>query len=453
MVPNHGVILLGLLYGGGDFQRSLMIANTSGWDTDCNSGNLGCLLGLRGGLAAIDAGPDWRGPVADRLLLSTADGGRSVTDAVIEAGHIVDLGRALAGLPPAPPKAGARFHFDFPGAVQGFQPATNDGRLEIHNVAGHSRTGTRSLALRYQALAAGQPVRALTPTFALPDPRMESGYRLFASPTLYPGQTVHTALKADAGNSGPVSIRLLIEAYNSQDQRARLNGPQTTFAPGEESLLNWTVDDLDGAPIAAVGVELSGAAGAAGTVYLDTLTWDGMPTTKLVRPDSAGTAWRRAWVDAMEQLAQRDDEPLRLVQNRGTGLLLHGTREWTDYAISATLVPQLVNAFGLAARVQGLRRYYALVLSGGAHPRLVKVLDGELVLAEADFLWTRDQTYELKLQVAGPRLLAFVNGRQLFDIVDDDAPLTSGGVALLCTEGTVVVKAAAIGAFTNHAAS
>jgi ADP-ribosylglycohydrolase len=453
VVPNQGVVLLGLLYGGGDFQRSLMIANTSGWDTDCNSGNLGCLLGLRGGLAALDAGalgagPDWRGPVADRLLLSTADGGRSVTDAVIEAGHIVDIGRALAGLPPTAPKAGARFHFDFPGAVQGFQPDAAAGQLEIENVAGHSRKGSRSLALRYRSLAAGQAVRALTPTFVLPDPGLKTSYRLFASPTLYPGQTVRAGLAADAGNRFPVPARLFVEAYDSRDQRARLYGPETTLAPGEETELSWMVDDLDGAPIAAVGVELRGAVGAAGTVDLDTLTWDGTPTTKLVRPRSAGTAWRRAWVDAMDQLDQRDDEPLRLIQNQGTGLLLHGTREWTDYAVTATFVPQLVRAFGLAARVQGLRRYYALLLAEGNRARLVKALDGELTLSETGFPWTRDQTYELKLQVAGPRLIAFVNGQPLFDIVDEHAPLASGGVALLCTEGTVVVKATAVGPFT-----
>jgi hypothetical protein len=51
MVPNHALIILGLLYGEGDFQKSLMICNTAGWDTDCNSGNLGCLLGIRNGLA------------------------------------------------------------------------------------------------------------------------------------------------------------------------------------------------------------------------------------------------------------------------------------------------------------------------------------------------------------------------------------------------------------------
>ena len=65
MVPNHGLIVMSLLHGQGHFQDSLKIVNTAGWDTDCNSGNLGCLLGIRNGLAAFDEGVDWRGPVAD----------------------------------------------------------------------------------------------------------------------------------------------------------------------------------------------------------------------------------------------------------------------------------------------------------------------------------------------------------------------------------------------------
>ena len=77
MVPNHGLIVLALLHGNDDFSETLKIINTSGWDTDCNSGNVGCLMGIKNGLAGIDAGLerglDWRTPVADRIYVSSAD--------------------------------------------------------------------------------------------------------------------------------------------------------------------------------------------------------------------------------------------------------------------------------------------------------------------------------------------------------------------------------------------
>ncbi len=97
MVPNHALIIHALLHGDDDLQKSLMIVNTCGWDTDCNSGNVGCVLGIKKGLAGLEAGPDWHGPVADRLYLSTADGGRCITDALTEAYHVINMGRGLAG--------------------------------------------------------------------------------------------------------------------------------------------------------------------------------------------------------------------------------------------------------------------------------------------------------------------------------------------------------------------
>ena len=120
VVPNHGLMILSLLWGDDDFDRTMSIVNTGGWDTDCNSGNIGCLMGIKVGLAGLSGAIDWRGPVADRLYLPTAEGGRAITDAVIEAGRIATAGRRMAGEEPVQPKGGARFHFDFEGAVQGF---------------------------------------------------------------------------------------------------------------------------------------------------------------------------------------------------------------------------------------------------------------------------------------------------------------------------------------------
>jgi ADP-ribosylglycohydrolase len=124
-IPNHAIIILSLLYSEDDFSRALMVANTAGWDTDCNSGNVGCLMGIKNGLSAID--PKLRTPVADRLYLSTADGGRCITDAVRETYEICRVAHQLGQAPPVPiPKDGARFHFALPGSLQGFQvePAT-----------------------------------------------------------------------------------------------------------------------------------------------------------------------------------------------------------------------------------------------------------------------------------------------------------------------------------------
>ncbi len=447
MIPNHALIHLGLLYGDDDLQKALMITNTSGWDTDCNAGNVGCLLGLKNGLAGIDAGPDWRGPVDDRLYLSTADGGRAITDAVAETYHIVNIGRALAGEAPVVPKGGARFHFELPGSVQGFQVDDSPeagGAVALDNVAGHSRVGQRSLALRYNHLDTGWVGRVSTPTFIPPDAIEMRGYTLLASPTLYSGQTVRAAVAADGGNGAAVTTRLCLWTYGADDALVAWDGPPAAMEPGVVHELTWRIPDTGGTPIASIGLVLASDHGASGTLYLDYLTWDGAPAVTLARPAHGGTMWRRAWVDGSDQIVRRSPEAYRLVQNRGRGLWIQGTREWTDYTVTADVSPHLVVAAGLAARVQGMRRYYALLLCAGDTVRLVKALDGDRVLGEAGLPWEPDRPYTLSIEVVGTRLRAWIDGQLLFDIVDDDRPLRGGGVALICEEGRTSTNAVTV---------
>jgi len=484
VIPNHALILLGLLYGEDDFQTSLMITNTSGWDTDCNSGNLGCLLGIKNSLAGIDAGKvDWRGPVADRLYLPSADGGRAISDAAREAVAIANLGRELANLPPQTPKLGARFHFELPGSVQGFQVEGDPafpGTLQIENAAGHSRTGDRSLALHWQGSPgnenqAGQTdpaadgwMRVSTPTFIPPEARRDqTGYQLLASPTLYPGQVVRTRVEAGANNGGPVCCALVLQRYiqgdpGGVDALDRVSGPQVQLLPGEDGEIEWQVPDQGGAPIATVGIEILHEMGGGrtgfskgfspGSLYLDFLTWEGDPAVTFCRPEQGGTMWRQAWVNAVDQYRAVYPEAFRLVQNRGRGLLIQGTQEWRRYRVSAGITPHMVQSGGIAARVQGLRRYYALLLAPQSRVRLVKHSDagagsaGEQVLAEAELAWQPRETYDLALEVSddpgcGARLQGWVDGRRVFDLQDNSAPLEHGAVALVCEAGTLACEA------------
>ncbi len=147
--------------------------------------------------------------------------------------------------------------------------------------------------------------------------------------------------------------------------------------------------------------------------------------------------WRRAWVDGVDHYDRWWPESFRIIQDYGTGLLMTGTREWTDYRVSSAILPHMASRFGIAARVQGLQRYYALVLSAGNTVQLIKALDGERALAQADLAWEHGTSYDLALQVSGNRIEGWVNGRHVFDVVDEDNILEAGGVALLCTEGRI----------------
>ncbi len=441
MVPNHALIILALLYGDDDFGKSLTIVNTAGWDTDCNAGNVGALLGIKNGLEGIDNSPyDWRGPVADRLYLATADGGRAITDAVIETYEVVNIGRALAGELPLAPKDGARFHFELPGSVQGF--AGDHPSVSIENVEGHSESGSRGLAVRWSDERPDSPVMVTTPTFIPPEAvAIPGSYTLLASPTLYAGQEVRARLSAHPGNAGAVEARLAIRFYGDGDTLQTLSGSPEAVSPGREALFAWRIPDLGGAPVAEVGIEVEPAEAGAGAVYLDWLTWDGAPDVTLDRPASAGAMWRRAWVDGVDQFEGRWPEPYRISQNYGTGLISQGTADWDDYRVSVDVSILLAKQGGIAARVGGMRRWYALLLCDDGFARLVKDREAITVLAEHPFAAELDRPYRLSLTVQGNRIRGEIDGQQVADVVDDHEPLEAGGVGLIVTEGTLSSEA------------
>lgn len=365
VVPNHGLVILALLHGGGDFDRSLTIVNTCGWDTDCNSGNVGCIVGILRGLEGISA--KWRDPVADRLYLPTADGGRAITDAVRETYAVVNAGRALAGLEPLQPKA--CFDFSLPGSVQGWMPAVHEGS-----------------ALRIAGLAA-------TPTFVPPSARAAGGYDLLASPTLYPGQTVRATLREGEG-------RLFLSHYGPGDESIAVAGP--AFTDGGAV---WIIPDLHGYPIHEIGFEGEG--------LLESLDWGGVPAAAF--PKVEGTMAARAWVKSVDW----GDVPGLLIRNEGVGLVTQGTREWTDYRIRARVTPRMAASAGLAIRVRGLRRYYAFVFGAPGEVRLDKALYGTHSLATAAFDWEPYREVEVTLEAQGPNLRAFVDGQLVLSTEDD----------------------------------
>lgn len=438
MIPNHGLIIFSLLYGDGDFRKSQMIVNTSGWDTDCNAGNVGCLLGIKNGLAGLESVPDLRNPVADRLYLPTGDGGRAITDALTESYHVVNIGRALAGKTPLQPKNGAKFHFSLPGSVQGFQVEEESKRVTLENTPDVGNPGQRVLAIKFQSKA-----RVSTPTF-IPSSDLahyfeKRGYKLLASPTLYSGQEVQARLISNPDNTHPGQTQLYVRVYGEGDELADMMGPSATLEPGEATLLTWTVPDTGSAPIAFIGLELN--APEAATFHLDSLTWSGSPRVQLNRPSKPGTMWKRAWVDALDhqdRLGYLDHwpEPYRIVQNYGRSMITQGTCDWHDYRVSARLTPHLCRAGGLAVRVQGLKRYYALICNG-EKVQLVRNHYGETILAETNVGWKLGQPYELGLEVSGSRLVGYLNGERIVETTDPGRLLDGGGIGLIVEEGRI----------------
>ncbi len=451
MVPNHALIILALLYGDNDFQKSLMIVNTAGWDTDCNSGNVGCLLGIKNGLAGLSRGADFRGPIADRIYLPTADGGRAITDACAVTYDIVNSARAMQGMRPLAPNHGWQFHFALPGSAHGFIPEDSSesrGTTQLENVVlGALAEGAgvaadeRALKISYKGVATGRTARVATATFIPAEALNMPGYSLIASPRLYPGQLVRARVVADDKNLRAAATRLYIRYYGKDDRLETLRGPLTLMEPGDFANLSWQIPELDGCPIAEIGIKVGGHSGD-GAIYLDWLGWTGLPETVLGAPEKAGKgiAWRRAWVDAAEHFGAPGGEfPYRIIQNEGTGYAFQGCSEWTDYSVHGNVKAHLADGVGLVAAVRGLRRHVSLVLSPDGAARLYWTQDDQcVILSDASIAWQYDHTYRLAISVHNDgRITASVEDGDTIQLLEGSVPSDQarGAIGMLATVG------------------
>ncbi|ETS79372.1 hypothetical protein PFICI_09225 [Pestalotiopsis fici W106-1] len=441
VIPNHAIMIMALLYGGHDFHKAMHIINTCGWDTDCNSGNMGCLVALMHGLAAFQGGPDWLGPLADRAIISSADGGYSINNAARISYDLANIGHQLAGQPQIqPPKAGAQFHFSLPGSVQGFQGTAHPNLLRINQTRD---PGVESLGIYLEGLTdTSDPVEVTTATFTPLDIlKVNRHYDMMASPLIYPGQTVKAELLAADRNTAASRVCLRLKAYNENDELTVVDSIPVTLEPGQRAKLEWTIPDtLQNCPIQQIGLAIrSNAASPAltGAVFLDSLGWSGTPHMCLKRPtNKSQSLWRRAWVSSIHKMHTTMGPSLFLAQDRGQGILSQGTRDWTNYkVVVSNFVVNHGGPMGVAARVQGLNRYYALMLTKDKRAVLIKAADDKrLELASKPFDWKPDVKYDVNLTVQGSKIQAQVGGVDLL-AVDED--YTGGAIGLVVTDGSL----------------
>ncbi|MGN6032155.1 MAG: ADP-ribosylglycohydrolase family protein, partial [Thermomicrobiales bacterium] len=267
-------------------------------------------------------------------------------------------------------------------------------------------------------------------------------YRLFASPTLHPGQTITARVIAPATNGMAATVGLVLRSYDGHDVLQEHAGPTVAVTPGTGDTLTWTVPSLPNQPIQQVGLRIEGTPDD--TVALDWLTWSGAPDTTFRKGEGAGNRWqevsgvqwKEAWVDGVDSWDDWFKPEFHVVQNRGVGLIAQGSEDWTDYTIGTTASIPLADSAGVAARIGGMRRYYALVLAKGGTAQLVKCVNERTVLAEAAVPWEVDVQYDFTLTVEGNTLRGTVAGVTL-EATDDDRPLRGGAAGLVVEAGAL----------------
>ncbi|MCX5554468.1 ADP-ribosylglycohydrolase family protein [Streptomyces sp. NBC_00038] len=421
---------LGALLGAGDsFPASVMIASSVGFDTDSNAGTVGCLNGVRLGLDALGEGPDLRTPVADRLLVVTADGGECVSDATRETDRILASATTLAGgeLPPPRP----RFTFAYRGSVQGFTACPYHPGADGPPPAG---TGD-ALRVRLGGPHGPGTAHVSTPTFL--DPADTSGnFSTLASPTLYPGQTLTARLSAarDGTNVRPYVL------YADEGRTTTVLGEANSLGPTPRTV-TWQVPPAGNLVPFRVGFAFT-ADGPGAEAFLHELDWRGAPEDFEQSGVLLASIWDTKpqalapWVSSAKNFEADFAVTYSVSHPDILGVVTTGTRDWTDYAVASRLTFSLHETAGLVVRSRGHRRFYAGVFSGGDRLRLLHQRDGERrVLAETAFTYERDRPYAVELRCRGREFALSVDGSIRLTAIADDT--LGGGTGFVVERGAV----------------
>ncbi len=439
IIPNAAVVTMSLLYGGGDFDRSVRLATASGWDTDCNAGNVGAVVGVLCGPEGIPH--PWREPLSDRFVGSGVLGARNLWT-VPAFVRLVDLvGRALR----RGQKGGhgrslicesvQRLSFDFPGSTEGV--AVDDGVdnavravLPARAPAGDGTAGHGGGALKLvvRDLSAYRTGRVVFATFLDAGELAQQGYDPAFSPMVYGGQLLRARILSQLEDGCPPSgaeglapsagfFVDVLEQPGPARIRRRIRSDKVVYLPsGRWVTAEWRIPAVAGI-VERIGVELQASSRAprSGEVYLDDLAWDGPSHLNVRFGASCGAgdgSGRAGWLDGRELMRQ-----IGWTYSKGHWCLergaltgscadhaeaLTGSAEWRDVDVEAEIRPQTGEWHLLLVRAQGARRWYGAGLGPGGSLVIVKRHDERFdVVRRTTCGWRPGVWYTVRVQAQG----------------------------------------------------
>lgn len=143
---NLGLIAWALVYGGGDFDRSLLLGTNCGYDTDCTAATVGAVLGMI--LGPEGMAERWKKPIGEGVWLGPGIRGIRSPDTL---GDLTARTLALAdrfgalGEKPLPK----------PAPIPGVTPATLPGTIRLEPLDGSAPVAWANGELPTEVLAAG----------------------------------------------------------------------------------------------------------------------------------------------------------------------------------------------------------------------------------------------------------------------------------------------------------
>lgn len=433
IIPNSAVIILSLLYGEGEFSKSINICNMCGWDTDCNVANVGTILGVKNGLEGIEW--SWREPINDFLCCSSVIGTLNMLDIPWCASYIADLGFKIAEVDPPASWAdvlngeSAKYHFEYPDSTHAFRVEGDHAvGAGVEGTKQFAYKGTRSLKVRFDRVEAGSSYRTYVKTYYTPEDFNDSRYDPSFSPTLYPGQMIEAKVMVQEGE---VKARLYIR---DRQTGKRYYGEKLQLEPQQWQHLEFPIPRMENVCIEEAGVEFIPMKEERGFVaYLDQFDFQGLPDYSVQFQHEQMEKWNDFHLEVsqftyLRGLWRLEDGELSGSYAGESAETYTGDLQWKDYHFHAEVVPKVGEHHRINFRVQGGIRSYAVGFAPDEQFVLYKNDNGYKPLVQADFQWEHDQSYFIEVEAKGSVFTISVDGKQVLKYEDDHSPYLNGQI-------------------------
>ena len=468
IIPNAGICLTGLLYGGGDLGRSIEISVMCGFDTDCNASSIGTILGVFGGLDGV---PErYRGPINDTVILSGISGYLNMADLPSVAYELTEAASLLHAeddrereevMPLSAEGKRSRgdlvFDFALPGSTHGLR-LSERSMHSLRNVAGKGLHGKRCLELMIDGKRPGPADLFFTGCFIRSDLEDER-YEPVFSPRVYPGQTVSCRLRAEhiapAELTAVPYVTLAMGGRRIDLEAVRLNRGSETWQD-----VSFTIPDLEGDQVHELGwrffLKPDEDPWALSKVFIDEISATGQMDYTVdfaLQREEFGQITPCSFSDCTGKLLPEDgrsaDFPLPAGQG---GLCLTMPDETTAcgcQAFTGNYYQRTVHASAeigipdgksalLLLRGQGTRRYYALGLSGDGRAVILRY-DSGIVTELSSAPYNAGSSCLLEASAVGTHLALLIDGKEILTAEDDRFSYGMTGLGM-CAPGSIFVR-------------
>ena len=440
IIPNSAVMVMSMLYGEGDYSATINICNMAGWDTDCNVGNVGAIMGVLVGLEGIDY-ERWRAPINDFLASSSVVGCLNIMDLPDSVRFIANLAYKIQGeAPPADYSAFLasehRFDFALPGSTCAMRVRGAKGLDRVFHEDTVRDSGRGALRVLLAGIHGGEDRYIYHGTYYRPKDFHDSRYDPSFSPILYPGQTVTARISIAQGVSMKASAYVL--DGNSGEEYV---GEAVTLTAGEWATVKLQIPPLSGACIEQAGVKLTALDGWNGqtAVYIDWMDFGGKADYTLDFAKERMEVWNFMHREVSQMTYLKGIWTLEGGKLLGTGAdfaeAYTGDINWGDVEIGCTWRPDPAQGrTGFAVRVQGAIRGYGIWLDADGIS-IAKNDNGYREIARCAMPAPSDGTVVLTARAIGNTISVLKDGKVLLSVTDNESPYLTGMVGLILRDG------------------